>query len=416
MSSTSQFQILHISDLHIQKKDEFDQSVVLGPLIDRVKADLDSGIAPEIIAVTGDITFSGKMEEYEAVKPFFDNLLAALDLPPDRLFIVPGNHDVDRKKYRASDSLVFESMRVINNELENETFRADLLRGMEAYFRFIETHYPHMNTIQERLAPFADIFRTKGGKRIGLVGLNSAWMCRKSPDERKIAIGEFQINTAMAELRKKGKIDLQINLFHHPLEWLWPKDKRICRGYFNNTILLCGHLHEPAGGFYSDLDGKLHQFQAGGAYLGSESEWPARFQYMTIDWDKNSIALDFRKYNKDNRKWTLDADTGDDGKKTFPMIGTENGRSKKEIEKRLAQDAVFSDYTRFMANEHRHLPFQGFETSFRHTIELERVYINMRAYFQTREFVHNLDGKKSLEKKHGRSGSPPWMSRQPLRR
>ncbi len=320
MPNNHKLRILHISDLHIRPKDEFDQSVVLDPLIQRVAKDRESGLTPEIVAVTGDIAFSGKQEEYEAANVFFDNLLASFDLPPDRLFIVPGNHDVNRKKYRPSDVPAYENMKALNTELEDEDFRSDLLKGMKDYFSFIETHYPHMKNIQHGVAPFADVFQVKCGKKIGLVGLNSAWMCRKSSDEKQIAIGEYQVKTAMAELRAKGEIDLQINMFHHPLDWLWPKDKSICKGYFNNTILLCGHLHDAAGGYYSDLDGKLYQFQAGGAYPGSDSDWPARFQYITVDWRKGQIRLDFRKFLTDKRKWSLDADTGDDGVIHFELI------------------------------------------------------------------------------------------------
>src|SRR3989337_1781266 len=93
------FQLLHISDLHVSIGKEFDRSVVLEPLIDRVKQDMATGIQPEIVVVTGDVAFSGKEAEYQKVKDFFDELLARMKLSQDRLFIVPGNHDVNRKEY-----------------------------------------------------------------------------------------------------------------------------------------------------------------------------------------------------------------------------------------------------------------------------------------------------------------------------
>ncbi|HLC16557.1 MAG TPA: metallophosphoesterase, partial [Thermodesulfovibrionia bacterium] len=186
----AKFQLLHISDLHVSIGKEFDRSVVLEPLIDRVQQDMANGIQPEIVVVTGDVAFSGKEAEYQKAKEFFDELLARMNLSQDRLFIVPGNHDVDRKRYRKSDVPNYENMPALNEELENEDYRADLLKGMNDYFTFIETSYPHLKSIEERLIPFVHAFDAGCGKRIWLVGLNSAWMCRKSPDERKIAIGE----------------------------------------------------------------------------------------------------------------------------------------------------------------------------------------------------------------------------------
>jgi hypothetical protein len=50
-----------------------------------------------------------------------------------------------------------------------------------------------------------------------IVGLNSAWMCRKSPDEREIAIGEYQMIKAMDELKTNGRLDSVLILFHHLL-------------------------------------------------------------------------------------------------------------------------------------------------------------------------------------------------------
>ncbi len=41
------FQILHISDLHINNKENFDRSIVLDPLIERVKKDRKSGFQPD---------------------------------------------------------------------------------------------------------------------------------------------------------------------------------------------------------------------------------------------------------------------------------------------------------------------------------------------------------------------------------
>ena len=294
--------------------------MVLERLIERVKQDQKNNFHPEIIVVTGDIAFKGIKAEYYLGKIFFDDLLAALALENNRLFIVPGNHDVNRKEYRPTEVLQYANIRELNKELEN--YRKDLLKGMVDYFDFTETHLAHLKSIHGRLVPFVNTFDAKCGKRIGLVGLNSAWMCRKSPDERTVAIGEFQVKTAMEELKKKkGEIDLQVVLFHHPLDWLWPPDRKICRKYLDNSILLSGHLHDVEGGYLNDLNGSIYQFQSGGAYLGTESDLPGRFHYITLDWGANKIRLDFRRFVKDQRKWSIDGETGDDGQKVFKMIG-----------------------------------------------------------------------------------------------
>ena len=66
---------------------------------------------------TGDIAFQGKKEEYDIAAKYLTRLMQELDLPPERLFIVPGNHDVNRKLYRPSDLPSYRSMRDLNKEL-----------------------------------------------------------------------------------------------------------------------------------------------------------------------------------------------------------------------------------------------------------------------------------------------------------
>ncbi len=414
MSKAHQFRVLHLSDLHISCQEGFDQAVVFDPLLQRIERDQKAGFRPQMIVVTGDIASQGIKKEYDLAKEFFDALLKSLNLSAEQIFIVPGNHDVNRKKYRPKDVPVYENMQELNKELEDTEYRGDLLKGMEEYFQFIEEHYPHHKCIDQGLVPFVKTFSTgtstattKNKKIIRLIGLNSAWMCRKSDDERMISIGEYQIKKAMESFKeeKEKAFDLQIFLLHHPLSWLWPKDKTICRHHFNNSLLLCGHLHQPGGGFFDDLEGSLYQFQAGGAYLGSNSDWPCRFHYITFDWQNNLITLDFRKFNPEKRKWILDTDTGDEGRKSFPMdrittVDPEEKKKEQEMSReKLRQRAIFEPYLTTALEEHRHLPTQGFETNVRISIELERIYINMRAVIQLCDFEYTKVGKNLMKER-----------------
>jgi formylglycine-generating enzyme required for sulfatase activity/predicted MPP superfamily phosphohydrolase/archaellum biogenesis ATPase FlaH len=378
MAEPQQFQILHISDLHIDEKDNFDRSVVLNSLIDKVKDDLEQGFKPEIVVVTGDIASKGLAAEYDLAKTFFDKLIESLGIDETGIFMVPGNHDVNRKKYRKSDVPVYENMRDLNEELENPEYRADLLKGMDDYFSFVESSYPHLKPVDHRLIPFVNSYQAQCGKKIGLVGMNSAWMCRKSPDEREIAIGEYQVNTAMKKLSRLGKVDLSINLFHHPLQWLWPEDRQRNRHYFNNKIILCGHLHDAGGGYFNDLGGSLYQFQAGGAYLGSESDWPARFHFITFNWQENLIRLDFRKFVRAKRKWSIDGETGDDGKKFFPLIISGKKPTKTTVESTPVRPETYYDWVN---ENYAHLDAEklyGKGQAF--PLDLPKIFIPLYAY------------------------------------
>ena len=103
---------LHISDLHLtgQPKDEegwavkqFNQDFVTRSLIDAVEKLVgEDGLALDLIFISGDLAQRGKAEEYEVAEVFCRRLLAATKLPAERLFLVPGNHDVDRGEVKDS--------------------------------------------------------------------------------------------------------------------------------------------------------------------------------------------------------------------------------------------------------------------------------------------------------------------------
>lgn len=88
---------LHVSDFPIRGGDSYDQDVVLRALVKGVADDRGQGPKPDVIFATGDIAHSGKEQEYAIASKFFDALLAAAKPSKDRLFVIPGNHDVDRE-------------------------------------------------------------------------------------------------------------------------------------------------------------------------------------------------------------------------------------------------------------------------------------------------------------------------------
>src|SRR6478736_2618334 len=87
---------LHVSDFHIRGGDPYDRDVVLKTLVKSVRYFREHGRAPDLIFATGDIAHGGKPAEYELATKFFDDLLDAAKLEKRQLFVIPGNHDVDR--------------------------------------------------------------------------------------------------------------------------------------------------------------------------------------------------------------------------------------------------------------------------------------------------------------------------------
>jgi 3',5'-cyclic AMP phosphodiesterase CpdA len=70
--------IVHLSDIHFGRVDE----TVVGPLIETVNE-----VAPDVVAVSGDLTQRARSHQFKAARAFLDAL-------PQPQIVVPGNHDV----------------------------------------------------------------------------------------------------------------------------------------------------------------------------------------------------------------------------------------------------------------------------------------------------------------------------------
>ncbi|HNG94796.1 MAG TPA: metallophosphoesterase [Acidobacteriota bacterium] len=94
---------LHLSDIHFGEAQGTGRDAVLNRLIDDVRELRERDqLAPDLIFITGDIAWSGKPNQYEKqAKPFLEKLQAAADVEPSRIFLIPGNHDVDRSQIKS---------------------------------------------------------------------------------------------------------------------------------------------------------------------------------------------------------------------------------------------------------------------------------------------------------------------------
>lgn len=91
------FRWIHLSDFHCTASDSYDFKTVFKPLLAEIERRRQIGFQADAVFVTGDIAYSGKAAEYQQAAAFFDTLLQAAGLDKKRLFIVPGNHDLDKE-------------------------------------------------------------------------------------------------------------------------------------------------------------------------------------------------------------------------------------------------------------------------------------------------------------------------------
>src|ERR1700683_3702718 len=101
--------LLHISDIHFRYPlcdSDMDPDRPYRTRLIQDARDLATQLGSvDAILVTGDVAFCGAPEEYVAALSWLTQLATACGCRLERIFVVPGNHDVDRKIIRDNASV-----------------------------------------------------------------------------------------------------------------------------------------------------------------------------------------------------------------------------------------------------------------------------------------------------------------------
>ena len=244
------FSWLHLSDFHFRAEgDPFSQDISAKKILADIPSRLSNEYPLQFVVVTGDVAFSGKPAEYEIAAEFFESLAGKLGLNLNRIFVAPGNHDVNR----SLQALLYERIQqeltnqwAVDNFLGNSVDRAYLMERQAAFHTFQDQMF-FDDSISETEEGLARVGRLDlDGLRVCVLELNSAWLSGSNDQAGKLIVGERQVINAL-EMAERHRPHLKIALVHHPIEWMSEFDQLSCKGWLLKPldILHTGHLHRP---------------------------------------------------------------------------------------------------------------------------------------------------------------------------
>jgi predicted MPP superfamily phosphohydrolase len=248
------FRWIHLSDIHTGHGDRtygWDQALVLDEIVRDIDAQRRAQPEPPIdaILVTGDIANTGAGRtptEYATAAAWLGKVAAAAGVSTAQIYVVPGNHDVDRgaDKDEAVKQLVTdlrEGRKSLDDALAEAAPRALLARRMARYLDFAGAFAPVGATADDRIH-WVHRLVAPSGLAVRLVGLNTTLLAAGDDDQGKLRVGMRQIAMAFAELQES---ELVLALGHHPLGGGWLFDQPEIEPFLKRHAhaLLTGHVH-----------------------------------------------------------------------------------------------------------------------------------------------------------------------------
>ena len=299
---------LHLSDFHVGK-DDYAQRRLFDKIIEHVKSKVSAGQSPDFVFITGDLANKGLPAEYEEfcynfLFPLQETIGAGIDV---RTFAVPGNHDVNRLRNQAfsREEISDPKSRYFDPTDEGGALRSLLVPRFEGFTAGDLTS--KKGWVETAEGAFAQI-EILHGVRVGIAGINTAWLSKDEHDERLLTPGKPLTEQAISRLES---CDVRIVLGHHPLEWMLAQERKMISTLLGkqSVIYLHGHLHEA---WCEPTFGSGHTFlavQCGAAFQAREKEkWRNGILFGEADIDEKIVRLQPWNWNATHQDWTLAAD------------------------------------------------------------------------------------------------------------
>jgi predicted phosphodiesterase len=240
---------LQLSDIHFRggpDRGDGDDDALDYELRERLIQDTRSAIA-EIggvsgVVVCGDLANSGSGSEFTQASTWLQSLCSAIGVPPWMVWVVPGNHDLDRARIGEAQLELRDRLRqaddalavIFAEVLADPDEREKLLEPLYNYLEFASAYGcgldPGLHWSEHFDLPAAGL---------ELRGLTSAILCGKGDNTgaNRTVIGDEQ-----AQFPPKPST-LYYTLCHHPRCWLLDRDE--IESWFHERvhIRVTGHLH-----------------------------------------------------------------------------------------------------------------------------------------------------------------------------
>ena len=241
------FCLVHLSDFHLRTSTQPETDKVLSSLSADLKTRIESLDLPTPhIALSGDLAYGGRDEEYSIVDSFVDSLVDSLHARSTTF--CGGNHDVNWGVLSPLSTEMMNEMvekrggvATTEGRYANTSDRDLMKAGMGPYYSFLGRH-----GVRSEPDLYYVASHTVSNLKLNLVSLNSAYLFSRKYNYHGY-VGGPQLRAAESSLSSQREPSFNITLVHHPLEAIVPSSQEETkrRLFAFSDVVLNGHVHSP---------------------------------------------------------------------------------------------------------------------------------------------------------------------------
>lgn len=294
------FRWLHLSDIHFAYKN-YQTNRLRRKLFEKV-TEIVRQDRLNFLFITGDIT--DKNCEYDSdLRGFITEISRIMELDEKHIFIVPGNHDINRLNERLK---ILEQIKDIGEKGLEFVHNLDkssvniLLSAQQKFFKLYEQ-------IKNEEYPTEQIHFVRKVDEANIIHLNTSWLCGMDGEEGRIFLGSDKLYDCLKHADLKAE-DLNIAIGHHSFECFHKREQEQLKSLFQEfkiDFYLSGHVHEAMIHYNGKIDThfcicrqmRSDSFNSGGLSIGN------------IDTESGNNKIEFHAWNQKGY-WTWDTEVG----------------------------------------------------------------------------------------------------------
>lgn len=295
--------IVHLADMHVSEAQAIEFKKRAKAFLDDLK---DLNISPDLVIISGDLSFSGKKEQYDVVQKY---LLAPLcnqmSLKPRQIVIGMGNHDIDRLKVD----------KVLENGILSMVKNGDYSPLIDdAKYKDIESAFVDFCASYSYSYEPVEVFDFEGVK-VGIAIFNSTRLCLSRDCKKgEIRIPIEAVNKGVEQVENCA---VRIAMFHHPFDWFADDDPDSTINELKHSfdLILNGHIHENRSEGISSPNASYLQAVVSSFFKGTtkQSVGIEGYSIYQIDSNEKKMFGTFRKYVHSRHEFDKDTDGARDG-------------------------------------------------------------------------------------------------------